>query len=243
MGDFIKDLFSPSAVFGNLFWTIVGSLVTRLWLWFTSIPLDRRRELAFWLLTPLTILVVLSTFSYLVSPKSETPNLSATIDRVNSGIVDTNEGPTTYLTIIASIRNTGAPSIAEKFTLTVHPPKGGLIKGILQLYPDNFVLKYLSGKTETLYGMDALDYKAAQPIPRGGMVRGRLFYLFPKFPLQSIEVPGVKLELSFTDVHGKQYAAITPEFTGEKDSTILVFPGMERPKLEQPQLSPQSKLK
>lgn len=243
MENFIKDLFSPSAVFGNLFWTMVCSLMTRLWFWFISISLDKRKELTFWLLTPLTILVILSTFSYLVSPKSEIPNLSATIDRVNSGLVNTNEGPTTYLTIIASIRNTGAPSIAEKFTLTVHPPKGGLIKGILQFYPDNFVLKYSTDKTEILYGKDALDYKAAEPIPRGGMVRGHLFYLFPKFPLQSIELPGVKLELSFADVLGKNYAVITPEFTGGKESTIVVFPGMERPKLEQPQLSPQSKLK
>lgn len=100
------------------------------------------------------------------------------------------------------------------------------MRGRLISYPNAFTLRYPNGDVEVLYAVDALDRKTVEPIPGGGIARGRLFWTFSDMQLGAMKTPGTKIIFGVSDVNGKRYTR-SGMFTGRKDNRLLSFPGMQ----------------
>ena len=75
------------------------------------------------------------------------------------------------INLVVQISNTGAPSIATDYALTITFPSG--MKKVAQpisIPPEGFKLPHKNGPSETFYAEDYLPRKTIQPIPKGGCV-------------------------------------------------------------------------
>lgn len=157
------------------------------------------------------------------------PNITGSIDRVLIGKERLAEKRLS-VDITASLRNTGAPSIAEGFLLKVILMNGQIIPGESFYRYTGHEIQYGSGIIEKISDSDLLDRKASQPIPSGGMVRGRLFF-FIDTDVDSISTPGTTFELTIYDIKGKQIIIkATPTFGNAEP--IKIYPGLETPNLK-----------
>lgn len=126
--------------------------------------------------------------------------LSGSIDEIKF----TNDGGAL---IVASVRNNGAPSIAENFSLVVKTVDGKEIagRGLMFDRAGEKDFPWSDGNTITIDTYtDGLQNKCMTPIPQGGMSRGYLCFGFEK---SFTFGPGTIFTLSFTDIDGKQYQA------------------------------------
>ena len=130
------------------------------------------------------------------------PKLAGTISQIQTGLLvhqrlNLPARPLSLLTV--SIRNLGADSIADQYSLTVRTPRGRRAVGVLSTLPGRFVINgytydnsgLLAGKTEE------------KPIERGGQRTGFLFFEFEHMELSSLQDKAAVFELSFKDVTGK----------------------------------------
>jgi len=158
-----------------------------------------------------------------------TPNITGTIERV---IILKERLPEKNLRIdiTATLRNVGAPSAAEGFLLKVYLKNGQIITGE-KIFPyNNQETHYDSGIVETISSADLLDRKATQPIPRGGMIMGRMFYRV-NTSIDSISGSEATFEITFYDILGKEIIMkIKPAFRDAEP--IQAFPGLEMPNLK-----------
>jgi hypothetical protein len=205
----------------SLAWGLVVSLLGRAWIRFMSIPLSKRKEIAFWFLAPLTVLIVLALVNYSFRADGK-PQLKGQIEAVNYGTIDSNKQP--YLLVVASIKNIGGgQSIAEVFKLFVRLPSGVEKEGTIAAIPEALLQGMPGGITEGVFYKDSLDLKAMQPITKGGLVRGRLLFLFPDVALEALQ-SAVNLKLSFRDSWENQYVAeVKPDNMVKRLSS---FPGI-----------------
>lgn len=134
-----------------------------------------------------------------------TPRLSGQIEGFKVGKSTGVEE--TQVLIHLSVRNTGAPSIAEQFELAIqssdfeeHQKPTDIPKGYTLLPLDK-------SPNVTLNPEDALTVKTEKPIARGSLERGWLrFVLMSKHP-ERILRPGMRYTVSFSDISGKTYSA------------------------------------
>lgn len=138
------------------------------------------------------------------------PRLSAQIEQV---IADKDAGGGAQIFIQISIRNVGAPSIAEKFTLHIksHDVE---YHGTPAPLPDEYSSFPVGKSTKvTLRRQDAIDMKTLKPIERGGLERGWLGFVVLANELDFIRQPGMKYTISFADVAGTSHVVdyVIPE--------------------------------
>lgn len=110
----------------------------------------------------------------------------------------------TIVTVVATVKNTGTPSIADDFTLSI---KSGNreTKGQAFPIPETITLADEKGSSFQLKAQDYLPRKAvSQPIPTGGAVQGFITVLARDFKL-GIEKGGTVITLTFSDISGKTY--------------------------------------
>src|SRR5262249_8664521 len=140
----------------------------------------------------------------------EPPRLQGTINLVNIGTLASPIGQM-YMVPEVTIKNTGAPSIADEFSLLVHMP-GGVIKSgrVFTITEDNpFPINYPNGQMEEIIPSQQLDIRALQPIPKNGLVRGANLFLFPDLTEDQFRnAVGATLELTFADVRGTRLSAV-----------------------------------
>ncbi len=146
------------------------------------------------------------------------PRFTASIDRIYlmPGPVTQPPGTTandTILILIVSVRNNGAPSVAEVGNLQIVPPNGGPSPKTLGIYLPATITIGLddpSGTQPTLWlkGPDVLYNKTVvQPVATGSLVRGILEYVAHDATSSQISVPGTKYRLTYTDNFGTSYFA------------------------------------
>jgi hypothetical protein len=127
---------------------------------------------------------------------------------------DTQHPGNCVVTIIATLWNTGAPSIATDFHLTLTLSDGTEIPTLPRLPPRQSATLYggIGGKQSiVLYKEDYLAAKAiVQPIARGGAATGFLMAEVESCGVQQkerIDSVGTKIQLRFHDINGKEYIA------------------------------------
>ena len=109
--------------------------------------------------------------------------------------------------MVVEVKNSGAPSIAERWKLLV-TIDGKEYEPMGQEIPQPLKLKTITGQTITYSREDALyDKSVRNPIPRGGQITGVLQYLVD-IDKETAQRSGLKLKLTFVDIVGKSYTAV-----------------------------------
>jgi hypothetical protein len=153
------------------------------------------------------------------------PHLLGRIDTVSLAPPLNGMGPGTLIVMIASVRNSGVPSIAEGYRLTVTLNSEKQEIPTVPLVVPDLNLPFPNGAVDHIYAKDGLSDKTAKAIASGDMVRGRLFFFLPNVPRSTIADTDYHLE--FTDVLGMHYECETKS-DNSGPNTSLEFPGIER---------------
>lgn len=201
-----------------------GGLVTALlqaWEKLTGKPISRRVYINL-------VLIGFLLVSFFMAWRDERLARPHLIGRIDTGsmrppLVGMNPG--TVLSVIASIRNAGVPSIAERYQLTVSLGSDKQRRPTLPLVVPDLNFQYPNGVVEHVYAKDSLPDKTSKAIASGDMVRGRLFFFLPDVDFKAIK--DVSFFLDFSDVLGVHYnCSTTSDNSGP--NTNLEFPGIER---------------
>ncbi len=152
------------------------------------------------------------------------PSLSGTIDQ--DGIAPGRTPDESIVTVIATIRNTGAESIAQNFALKVETASGIIVDGFLLPAPDRNQKIHLAEHDHSDRGIeltraDSLRTNASYaPIPHNGAAGGfEMFYV--KVPFEELKQPGWTIKLNFTDIKNHPYSAVHTRTTNDVDISDL----------------------
>jgi hypothetical protein len=140
-----------------------------------------------------------------------TPRLSGQIEQVKVGkSSDNNE---TQVLIRLSVRNTGAPSIAEGFELAIRSGNFEAHDNPKEIPKDYTLLPVDKSPKITLNPQEMISRTAPNPIARGSLERGWLRFMFTNTQPERIWRPGMKYTVSFADISGKTYSTdyLVPE--------------------------------
>lgn len=120
--------------------------------------------------------------------------------------------------LVVSVSNTGAPSIATDYSLTVKFASGATKTGQAFSIPTKGAkLPHLSGGgTEMIYREDHLPRKTMQPIPKGGCVQGLLLFMVEGATMQDLRTIGTLYRVEFKDLWGKR---MSPKFKTRERAT------------------------
>lgn len=102
--------------------------------------------------------------------------LSLDVDQVRLSDVTSPQGEQiVLLSLVASVRNSGAPTVAEGFSATITLQDNTEISTEPIVLPSKMTLS-APGWNEEIFGEDALYAKTLNPIVSGSVVRGRLLF-------------------------------------------------------------------
>ncbi len=158
--------------------------------------------------------------------RQDTVGLRPRIDALGSGSMAANKnGFTTFASLIITVINDGAPTLAEEFQLQVTFANGVSVAGFLLTIPDDGIaIDYPNGKSEIILRTETLDTLSMHPII--GKIQGRLIYAFKGVTAAEILDVGTKAQLSMKDGAGKLYS--TPPFSTKE---IRLGPDVDFPGL------------
>ncbi|MBI1956189.1 MAG: hypothetical protein HYS38_07320 [Acidobacteria bacterium] len=157
-------------------------------------------------------------------PAANAPNLTASIDGVNSASI--REQPnTTAVMLEVSVRNEGSPSIADGWQLVVDIPNYPLSP---ILGKNTYIDRVITMGRKSWGPEDALYDKAGNaPIPAGGRVGGVLFFLLDGIDGDNFTKRKDKtLTLTFRDVHGTEVTAVN---NAKSEDGPMYYPGIGKP--------------
>jgi hypothetical protein len=159
-----------------------------------------------------------------LSPKSR---LSLSIDSivVSDTVLDL---PGASSLIVATITNTGEPTIADTWELTVKTPSGQIYKSSPELIDRPLIVGDLKGHPPTVIQPNAALYRktAPNPLATGSKTQGILVFKMIGEPSRtSVMAVGNIFTLFCKDVYGNQIKA-TFTVTGVKDDGLLPYPGI-----------------
>jgi hypothetical protein len=223
VSNFLHDYFNPQNIMAQLAWWLLLAILGQLLAWLFRLPMDRKKRFAFWVVIPLGMLVAIDLASFM-SRTSDRPNLQVGIDIVIVGIPPQDED-STAITLIAHVTNTGAPTIAERWSLTVVLADGQKIPARSEYIRDQLVLNRNTGPPLIYHGKDALYNKTVQaPLPKGGIATGLLFFVIKNTKKTVIYNPTTKLILTCNDAYGREYSTEKP--ISVISSEPMYVPGM-----------------
>jgi hypothetical protein len=155
------------------------------------------------------------------------PKLEGRVDEVSVGAWPW-DANSSSVTIVASVKNMGAPSIASDFRLFVNVPGLPRKEAIPYYVPKGLVLKVKPTDPDPsryFVSSDLLYEKALRnPIQTGALIRGFLAFRLDGIPFPIADNPGTAMTLSFRDVNGKLYSGTGK--IGPVRNQRLIFPGM-----------------
>jgi hypothetical protein len=128
------------------------------------------------------------------------------------------------ITIGATVRNLGRPTIIENYKLDVEYDGHSSPTESIKIPPGEIKI-FTPKETVVFQGRDALyDKTGSASLESGGLARGLLFFVLPDAHADDL-VSGAKLTLSFEDVSGKQYYA-TMVTSRDKETGPRYEPGL-----------------
>lgn len=207
------------SVFSNLLYDLIKGAIMSAPVIFAinyglGILKERRQVLTLWAGGSVALAFALLFFGTTSNSARSEPNFSASIDRVQTFVSSgcsmpvpfPNSDPDDiYLIVTASIRNSGSPSIADGWSLLIHPLFGPAIKPEGLYLPDTISLVSPDGKHTVSYlGKDGLYNKTLEhPVGQGAFVRGILMYRVKGSTVEALSEPGIKYELAYNDILGR----------------------------------------
>lgn len=205
----LSDLFNWQWIVQSLAWAALGSITMRAWLWWRSgkgQKLSRKRETTFWILAPLTILVLLLALSATLRQRTE-PNRPKFEAQMTGFSISQIDATKTLLMVTGRVKNVGtAPSFAERYLAIATLANGVVSVGELYTVPEQYVFTYPDGTVETISYDQQLDVRTQDPIPPGGQAYGRLFFLF-NLDYDTVKHQLAEVRLNFGDAYGGAFTA------------------------------------
>ena len=153
------------------------------------------------------------------------PVLSCEINQASHGPI--NENSTTVL-IVGTVRNKGAPSTAENYSLKIVLKDGSEISGANMTIADRFEWIW-PNRTKVIKGSHALYNKTVEPIPLNGMKVGYLRFDFRGTPYGKFEDGVKEYKLSLSDANGHRISCSTGhDESGVAPNNMADFPGADQ---------------
>jgi hypothetical protein len=161
------------------------------------------------------------------------PNLKGNISAISVGELNgfAVEGPPqpgihSFVSPVMEVSNTGAPSVVTGYLLSVIFPDGTVKKGDLISISnlEALSLTHSNGATETTHPDDFLPRKTLQPITKGALVQGRMFYIIPGASAADLTTIGTIYRIEFADLWRRKYKAEFKYTT--REDRVLDFAGM-----------------
>lgn len=152
--DFLSSIFTWEALFSNIIWSLLISAGLKGVLWLVKKPISNR---LYWVIVPVFVLILLSAANYITGGRSRLnePHLSGSIDGIN--IAPVPNSTNSSLLLIVTLYNSGAPSFADKYRLSVKVAGAAKeVVGAPQVLPQSMTLVNDDGSRATYYGEDAL---------------------------------------------------------------------------------------
>jgi len=149
------------------------------------------------------------------------PQLKGNIDQIFTGYETEQKATGVY--ILASIRNTGASSIVEGWSLDVKHNFKTFPTRTMYI-PDGSYLKSPKGKViATFHATDVLYEKAMTPIQKGSLTRGWLRFAIYGFHESENQEKDIHYTVHFSDINGRRYAMdfVSTEHSKELPDTYL----------------------
>jgi hypothetical protein len=206
---FYWDQLGLSSITGREFWLLAveALVVTGLLGWaLSAMNLPPVKKRSFWLSVSLLVLLVLLQAHQISTPARARPNLEAQIAGAVYSDLKQTGGPQLLVVPTVTIRNTGEPSVVERFDLSIHLPNGTTIHGDRQGIPERLEIPFADGSALVVFGDDSLERRTSHPIPRGGIASGRLAYVFPSLRSDELGTEGAFCQLTMIDEWGYPYA-------------------------------------
>jgi hypothetical protein len=118
-----------------------------------------------------------------------------------------NSGGEEGIALIASISNTGAPTVTIAYDLTATLISGEVRTGRLLTVPDQLTINFTNEVKDYVYGSDSLVVRTyTTQIQRGGSALGRLIFGFAGTTQNDLTASGVKLSLTVRDAWNRPYS-------------------------------------
>lgn len=129
--------------------------------------------------------------------------------------------------LAVNITNTGAPTVATHYKLTVNCGGKNIITNavVADFLNEVNLVHEDSGVVEKPSPEDSLQKKTLQPIPTGGLAQGRIMFVLPEIALSDLRKIGAVYRIEFRDLWGTDYNA-EMAYTSNED-VLLNFPGMQ----------------
>jgi hypothetical protein len=198
--------FLLSWVLGNLAWKIAGMIVGRLWFWFSGKSLERKRELAYWCISFVTLTVLFRLWS---APPEVSDFSRSSIYGISIG----SPGPANRagMMIAVDLRNTGSDSSLELQSAKLPLTNGTTVLGIAEHYT-TFTFERQEGLPSIVINASELMTNR-EPIKRGFLVRRFALFRFDNVTSEEARRAGNKVTLEFVDTFGRLYR-LTKSFDG-----------------------------
>ncbi len=130
------------------------------------------------------------------------------------------------LFFMISIRNTGAPSVVEKWRLSLTIPGQSPVIIAPHRIPEIRSLLMQAGATGVnLQDEEEICEKTVTPLVSGGLVRGWIVFMCPTESLPET----TNAELFFADVRGKQYSTSVELKNTQGSNASMFLPGTNQP--------------
>ena len=113
----------------------------------------------------------------------------------------------TGLSLEAQVWNTGGPTVATEWSLTITPKSALPIEAQFTKMPENMSLRGTSGNTEFIRSDESLEAKTSSTAIEMLPLRGRLLF-YVTLPRTIVLAPDTELKLSVKDVYGKETSAV-----------------------------------
>jgi hypothetical protein len=201
--DLIRDIWAwLVAVFSGWFGGI-GFVSTVLWVvaQMRDNPDQGFLNQKWWRVVAVFFLVIASFEAWRDAYVDARPQLLGAIDRVSVAPLEPPDPPGSVVLVVASVKNTGLPSIATDWALTIKNGEEMVATEFALFMQKNFRVhdfEYSAG--EALY-----NRLLRAPLPQGGMERGFLAFKVPGRTPHEVVKPGAIFELRFSDVTGATY--------------------------------------
>jgi hypothetical protein len=154
------------------------------------------------------------------------PKLSCSIDQAGEASKENVVPGNSVVLLIATVRNTGAPSTAEDYTLKVKLLDDSEVPGLLLTIPERYQINYPNGFIRIVRDTQALYNKTIKAIGHNEISRGFLLFQLTGLSAERLSAAGKEYDLNLKDVTGKSVSCSSkPDQTGP--NTFSRFPGLD----------------
>lgn len=154
------------------------------------------------------------------------PQFTCTINQIAQATADQFSQGNSLVILIVTLRNTGAPSAADDYSLKVKLLDDSEVPGLLLTIPEHLPMTYSNGFTRTLKSDQALYNKTVKAVGHNEISRGFLMFRFTGLNSTRLSAAAKSYALYLKDVTGRS-TFCTTMLDQSGPNTNLSFPGLD----------------